>query len=291
MTSAVFFSTGRPDTTDLVFSFAPGMATIPGVSVRMADIQEYKDNGLPIDTDCFVFLGILRGTGLVYRECKRRCINFYYIDHAYFSAGYERGWLRVVKNHHTMSKLQVSDPQRWNMYFANENPIFDWKSKESAGENILVLPPTHAVSWMFDEHSWLDETIAEIRKFSDRPVNIRAKPNEPRVDEHGELIDMILNESNETTLEEDLKNAHCVVAYNSNSTILATRMGLPVIASKYNPCHSISKTFSQLETDSLFDEPPREMLFHWLAYNQFHFEELQNGAAWRMLFDRTDQGN
>ena len=282
MKSVVVYSTGRPDTTELVFSFVPGLKSISGLSVETADIQEFKDGGLHPNADCFVFLGILRGTGLVYRECKQRGIDFFYIDHAYFNAGYERGWLRVVKNHHTMSTLQACDSQRWDMYFAVENPILEWPSK-SRGDSTLVLPPTHAVSWMFGGQDWLDQTVSEIRKHTDRPINIRAKPNEPRVDDRGELMELITNESSATTLEQDLENAHCVIAYNSNSTILATRLGIPVITTEYNPCYSISKFFAQLESDSLFDEPPRETLFHWLAYNQFHFEELQNGAAWGAL--------
>ncbi len=284
MTSVVVYSTGRPDTTELIFGFAQGLRQIDGIEVDTVDIQDFKDAGLRPNTDCFVILGILRGTGFVFRECRERNIDFFYIDHAYFNAGYDRGWLRLAKNHHTMSERQPCDPARWEMYFAAENPISSWPRQRNKDDVILVLPPTNAVGWMFNAQSWLEDTLAEISKYSDRPIIVRAKPNEPHVDENGELIGMIANESHATSLDEDLQSAHCVVAYNSNSTILASRMGVPVITTQYNPCFSISRTFAQLESDTLWDEPPREELFHWLAYNQFHFEEFQNGEAWKQFF-------
>lgn len=284
MKSVVVYSTGRPDTTDLIFSFAQGLRRIDNIEVNTVDIQDFKDSGLRPDSDCFVVLGILRGTGLVFRECKQRGIDFFYIDHAYFNPGYERGWLRLTKNHHTMSKLQPCGSERWEMYFATDNPVSRWPHERGRDDVILVLPPTNAVGWMFNAQSWLVDTLAEISKHTDRTVVVRAKPNEPHVDQNGELIGMITNESHATSLEEDLYRAHCVVAYNTNSTLLAARMGIPVITTQFNPCFPLSRTFSQLESDALWEEPPREELFHWLAYNQFHYEEFQNGEAWKNFF-------
>lgn len=282
--SVVIYSTARTDTTDLIFSFAHGLRSIGNINVDTVDIQEYKAAGLRPDTDCFIFLGILRGTGLVFRECQQRNIDFIYVDHAYFNAGYERGWLRLTKNRHTMNVIRPCDSTRWDMYFAAENPLFKWNPQPSDDGSILVLPPTHAVAWMFDARDWLEQTIAEIKKYTDRPIIVRMKPSEPHVDENGELTGMIENESSATPLEEDIQRAHCIVAYNSNSSILATRMGVPVITAQYNPCFPISCAFNQLESDSLRDEPPREELFHWLAYNQFHVEELTSTVAWKSLF-------
>jgi len=285
--SAVVYSTGRPDTTDLIFSFARGLQEVDGIEVETVDIQEYKSTGLKPETDFFVILGILRGTGLVFRECRDQGIDFFYIDHAYFNAGYERGWLRLVKNHHTMCEIQPSDSLRWDTYFAAENPLSKWSPRQNNGDVILVLPPTQAVSWMFHAQTWLEDTLQEIQKYTDKTIVVRPKPNEPHVDDKGEPIGMVANETHATSLAEDLQRAHCVVAYNSNSTILATRLGIPVITTQYNPCFSITRSFNQLESDALLEEPPREQLFHWLAYNQFHFEEFQNGEAWRHLFTQS----
>lgn len=284
MKSVVVYSTGRPDTTNLVFSFANGLRNHGAIEIDTVDIQEFRNAGLRPNTDCFVFLGILRGTGLVYRECQQRNIDFIYIDHAYFNAGYERGWMRLTKNHHTMSHLKDCDSTRFDRYFATDYPFSPWRTESDPAAPILVLPPTNAISWMFRSGDWLESIQKEIRKYTTRPIIVRAKPSEPCVDENGDLLYMITNESSSVPLHDDMQRAHCVVAFNTSSTIQATQMGIPVIVTPYNPCHPVSFSVDQIESDALFIEPPRQHLFHWLAYNQFHVDELQSGEGWKHFF-------
>ena len=118
-------------------------------------------------------------------------------------------------------------------------------------------------------------------------IVIRAKPNEPIVDERGNLLRFQHNVS-EGSLNDDLKNATCVIAYNSMVALTATLQGIPVITSDHSCCKSISysvEDFAQGADPSVFDVEPaiRNGLMYWLANNQWNIEEIRNGTAWRML--------
>ncbi len=289
MATIGIYSTARADATNLLKSFVPCLNQLPDMDAIFLDIEQFWKNGLAKNIDCFVLFGILHGPGHVYKECQRKQIDFIYLDHAYFKPGYERGWLRATKNHHTMSRLEPASAERWQKYFAADYPLSEWQTaqRDDSG-NILVLPPSAATAWLFDAHDWLDRTIEEITKKTNRPIKIRRKPQEPTVDKNGIFTGLVTHPSDATSLEDDLNNAYCVVSFNSNTTIEATRRGIPIITTNANACYPISFDIEHLEEPELCSEPNRLEMFHWLASNQFYFTELQNGYAWRQLFNLND---
>ena len=97
MINVAAYSTGRKDTTELVKLITSGLNHLPHVNIHFIDISDFKSNGLNKCFDCHIFLGILRGTGDLYRECNENGIDFIYIDHAYFRPGYKFGWLRCCR--------------------------------------------------------------------------------------------------------------------------------------------------------------------------------------------------
>ena len=56
------------------------------------------------------------------------------------------------------------------------------------------------------------------------------------------------NENN-TSLEEDLKNCHCVIAYNSNVALQATLTGIPAIVGDISPCKPISYNLNDFKRE------------------------------------------
>lgn len=286
---AVVYTTAAPLTTEIMKYVADGLQKTGQVDVQFVDIEEYNQSGLVPDTDMFVILGILRGTGHVYRDCMARGIDFYYIDHAYFRPGYENGWLRVTKNHHITNDLRNANPDRFDTFFAEEYPIEPWGAAGDPDGPILVLPPTDAVAWMFHDRDWTERTCDHLARLTDREVIVRRKPTEPRVTDDGELIGIVENEPAVGSLTDDLKRARCAVIYNSNSVIEALRIGVPVIASPYCAGHAVSRDLDRVESDEhLFAEPPRRDLFNWLAQCQFHLSELANGGGWQTLLARQE---
>lgn len=294
----IVYSTDRELTTKIVLKFAQGISR-SGLDweVRYQDINKFKKSGLDKSlqpgVDAVASLGILRGTGEMFRAATAAGIDYYYIDHAYFNPGYDGdGWMRIVKNGHSRSDFRPSSKQRYQQFFEKQNSVFPWKTQSQRGKKIVVCPPTHAVAWYMGlTESWTEQTVNRLKTLlpesEHNRIVIRAKPNEPIVDERGNLLKFQHNVS-EGSLDDDLKTATCVIAYNSMVALTATLQGIPIITSNHSCCKSISfsvEDFAQGAYPGVFNiEPPqRHGLMYWLANNQWNLEEIRTGTAWRML--------
>ena len=221
------------------------------------------------------------------------------IDHAYFEPGYQGdGWLRISKNKHTMNYIKDISSYRWDNFFSTKNKIMPWKKSEQRGSRILIIPPTNAICWYFNEYEWEKNILNYLKKILNnetfKNIKIRYKPNEPFVDEHGNYLGIKQNsELDSVPLEEDLNNSCLVIAYNSQVALDATLRGIPVIVNKHNSCFGISFKFSDLEKgleNPVFDvEPDRLSLCKWLSYCQFSLKEVKNGFAWKTINNFQNQ--
>jgi hypothetical protein len=288
MRKIYIYSTGRQETSEITFEFAQGV-TASNTNWNSIYLDLAKHQKIPADADAIAVLGILRGTGLLIKEAIKRKIDYYYLDHAYFSPGYGgQGWLRITKNAHAMTYLTSSNGIRWKTHFAPHNPISLW-TNESEKKKILVLPPTNAIEWFFGAKKWTKKTISLLEKYSSKGTEIlvRQKPNEPIVDGMGNLVRLQKN-SNTRTLDEDIDQVRLVVAYNSTVAIDALRKGLPVLTSKNSCCYPVSEKIEHFpfNTKKQPYEPKRLKLFEWLSDNQFNRTEIINGSAWESLLCR-----
>lgn len=292
----IFYDTQRKLTSKIVRNFQLGVERRGLLNSSFTPIHRFISAGFTHELEAIVCLGILRGTGLAMKTAKDRGINYVYLDHSYFDPGYhtKHGWMRVSVNNHTMNYLPDEvDDSRYCTFFAEQYPILPWRSRSERGDNILIMPPTHAVAWFFDEQEWLDRTVKQIKNLlptdQHELIKVRHKPKDPIVDKMGNLV-RIEEYSTEFSLEQDLEQANIVVAYNSMSALEATRLGYPVITSENNCCYPISFKIVDLHSsnNNAFDkEPPgRHRLFSWLANNQFSRNELYDGSAWDSLKER-----
>lgn len=250
---------------------------------QLLPTEHFLTNGLP-DADLIIISGILRGTGLVYKECVRQGRDFLFIDHSYFLKGYEHpNWMRITKNRHTFGpSLKKNPADRFQQHFAAKYQMSPWRGP--ADGPILVLPPTNALAWLFDAQTWEDDIIQEIRRYTNHDIKVRLKPEDPIVDDKGNLIRMDINPSKDVALSEDLKNALAVVVYNSNSAIECLRLGVPVICTENCPAYAVSFSMGDLTKPEKFSkEPLRQQLFYDLAYAQFTRTEMKQGYALKSL--------
>ena len=256
-------------------------------------INNFLSNGLPKNVDAVATLGILRGSGHLLKEAAKKNIDRYYIDHAYFCAGYNGDcWLRISKNKHSVNYIKDVSNFRWENFFATKHCILPWKRFDERGKNILVIPPTNAICWYFNEYNWEKNILAELKTHlseeSFKNVRVRKKPNEPVVDSYGNYLGLQENTKIENIpLEEDLNNASIVIAYNSQVALDATLQGIPVIVDKHNSCFGLSFEITDLKkglNNPAFDiEPNRLHLFKWLSYCQFNLNEIKSGFAWKTI--------
>jgi len=297
MTKKIYvYSTGRKRTSDITRTFAHGInQSALDYKAEYVDIQDYLDNGIPDDADGIAVLGILRGTGLAIKDAKQKGIDYYYIDHAYFNPGYASPcWLRVTKNAHTMNYLNTRDQietHRWKKHFIRQNPIKQWRPKDFKGNNILILPATHAVQWFFDDYDWHNRVVDSLHSWLPEDqwgrIKIRNKPKEPVVDKLGNLVRLQERNEPQRPLQYDLEDAFVVIGYNSMVCLQASLQGLPVITGPHNCCKPISFNLEDFKfsthPDSFDQQQNVGFLAHWLSYCQFSLEDFETGKAWNTI--------
>jgi hypothetical protein len=142
------------------------------------------------------------------------------------------------------------------------------------GRKILLAPPSvkSFTMWDIDQEQWIAETVAEIKKHTDRPVEVRLK--RPRNDRMA--VD---------TMEEALDNdVHCLVTYNSVAAVEAVMLGKPAIALGPNAAGVVcSNTLAEIENPYIPSLDERDAWLRHLSYCQFTFTEMSDGTAWRIL--------
>ena len=265
----VGYQTGKAHTTELV----KALLTPFGGEL----LPQYAFNTSLQEADLYVISGILRGTGLVFQACVEQKRDFLYMDHAYFNKGYDHPtWMRITKNRHTFGPTLInSSSARFDKHFASKYKMQPWRGGQ--GKNIIVMPPTHAISWLFRESGWEYNICNAISKFTKRPVIVRGKPNDPIVDYKGDLIRMDSTPDG-IPLAEQLKDAYAVVVYNSNAALECLQAGIPVICQNVCAAYPLSFELADLETDRLANEPNRMQLFYDLANSQFTKDEMRQGT-------------
>ena len=265
--------TGRINTEKYIESFARG------VGRPIVSYQKVLDS---TDCDKVAFMGVLRGTNLVYHWAKENNKDFYYIDRPYW--GESRGtpyWMRCVKNAHVKHTHEPRPDDRYKKYY-NGDPI---KPYHKNGKYILVVPPSNSMSLHFNAADWLDKTLKTLRANTDREIIVREKPYNPKsfIDTEGRMM-AGPSENKQPERPFEWPMVHAVVTFNSSITIKALHNGVPCFSNFENPCGPICESdFSKIETP-MYSE--REPIFHSLAYGQFTQEEFRNGWALNILDGR-----
>ena len=296
----IVYDTNRDLTSKVVLKFAQGVSHDNDWEVRFEKIDRYRKTGFSYSLrpgiDAVASLGVLRGTGEMFHAAQSAGIDYYYMDHAYYDAGYgNKGWMRIVKNGHTMNWLGNSNGNRYVKFFQKNNLLLPWKNNSERGDRIVICPPTNAVSWYAKlSYDWTERVVAQLKSLlppaHHSRILVRPKPNEPMVDKAGNLLGFRQN-PNEGSLNEDLDNAQCVIAFNSMVSLNATLKGIPVIGGSYNCCKPIAYQIHDVVTPNVFDAEPinRTNLIHWLADNQWNIEEIKNGTAWSKLQENYNE--
>ena len=195
--------------------------------------------------------------------------EFYAIDTGYFGNAGSKSkiWHRVTKN-----ELQNTQPP----VERDGDRLLNYKYKKfREGSKILLVPPSGKVMMLYGQLSpeeWVAQTTAELKLYTDRPVEIRLKPNRRY---------RITNDSLEAAMSRDV---HCVVTYNSIAALEALMFGKPAIALGPNCATALCN--NKLSDVEKLNKPTKEEMYTLmthLSYSQFSREEMMNGYAWRII--------
>ncbi len=149
------------------------------------------------------------------------------------------------------------------------------KAPTLTGSHILVCPSSTGIHNYLDRPNWIQETVEEIKRYTDRPIKVREKPRGRGTSGPSEAT---------VPLSEDLKDAWACVTSCSISAIEAVCMGKPVFCDE----KSFAKAMGNLHLADI-EEPfyaDPEPWLNSLAYQQFTPKEFTNGTAIEILMDK-----
>lgn len=213
-----------------------------------------------------VVWGLIRGAPTLMSETRDAGFDFYQVDNAYFGRNV---FYRVTKNALQLtdkpSKV-VSDRYQKILTFLGK-PLQPAKARRSGP---IVVCPSSDFMFKFMGTSlqqWLEETLASIKRHTDRPVVVRSK----------ELVP--------TDIDEAISDAWCVVTHVSAAALDALRLGIPVLTTGL--CAASPLSISLREIDSARVPNGRDELFSYLAHGQFTMEEMRSVNVVKLIDELT----
>jgi hypothetical protein len=158
-----------------------------------------------------------------------------------------------------------------------------WRS----GTNIVIAMQRHDSEQWHDQppiNQWLESTVAEIRKHSNRPIVIRPHPRSGCQIPPGCLIDrphFNAGSYDDFDFERVLDTAHCVLNWNSGPGPQAVIHGVPAFVGPTSLASPIANwDLSQIE------KPPRPDRTQWLeelVHTEWTVEEIKTGLPFQRL--------
>ena len=152
----------------------------------------------------------------------------------------------------------------------------NWKYKKhnKQAKKILICPPSQKVMKFYghDLDSWMTNLVTEIKKYTDRPIEIRTKP--PR----SERVTT-------NTIWQALDDTYCLITYNSIAATEALLYSVPAITLAPNAASVLCNTeISNLSSN--LHIPTKDELYAFaghLSYCQFTQAELASGYAYDII--------
>jgi hypothetical protein len=180
---------------------------------------------------------------------------------------------------------QDIDSERWNQI--SKDLGINLKPWRTQGNHILICLQRNG-GWSMrglDVIQWMNNTIKEIRKYSQRPIVVRAHPGDKKIGGYLKVNHNLVSLSTKPDLREDLRNAWATVVYNSSPSVASILEGIPAFLTDPQPEHSQSLAvantdISKIENPIMID---RQAWVERLSMCHWKFEELKSGAAWQFF--------
>lgn len=177
------------------------------------------------------------------------------------------------------------DPTRWQQISKDLN--LELKPWRSNGNHILLCLQRNG-GWSMqglNSVAWMDQTIMNIRKYSNRPIIIRTHPGDKKTKGILKIKHRNVFLSTKEKLTDDLIGAWATVVYNSSPSVASAIEGVPVFLTDPQPRNSqsfdIANTdISNIENPTLLD---RQQWVEKISMCHWKFDELKSGAAWNFF--------
>lgn len=212
--------------------------------------------------------------GKIFRQQREKNLDVIVLETGYVNRG-------DGENHHYAAgfnglngradfKNKSMGAERWEKLGVSLKPY-------SRGNKVILCSqvPWDASVENHNHLHWVTETAQKLKTITTRPIVFRPHPL-------AKLAPIEGCEFSTRPLVEDLKDAHCVVTYNSNSAVEALIEGKPVFA--FDPGSMVWDLANKDLRD--IDEPKclgRQQWANELAFTQWNLAEMREGKAWQHL--------
>lgn len=223
--------------------------------------------------------------GMTQRKVINACVDqgrdFYYIDTGYIgNLTKHKRWHRIVKNgmQHSLPMYDLPSDRFNQMVDQIPYDCVKFSGWKKDGSAILLVTPSEKPCKYYgiDREKWVTDTIAEIKKHSDRNIIVRDKALRRG--------DRVNSNSIYAQLKED--DIYAVVTYNSIAATEAIGYGIPAFAlapTIADPlCYS---DLSKLEDPMYADAEHVEQWQNWIGYCQYTVPEMVDGTAIQLIKD------
>lgn len=177
------------------------------------------------------------------------------------------------------------NPSRWQQISRDLGICLQpWRNQ---GNHILICLQRNG-GWSMrglDVIEWMDSTILEIRKYSQRPIVVRTHPGDKKIASYLKINHKSVSLSVKADLKQDLANAWATVVYNSSPSVASVIEGIPIFLTDPIPQHSqtvaVANTdLSTIENPVLFE---RQAWIEKISMCHWNFDELRSGTAWKFF--------
>lgn len=193
-----------------------------------------------------------------------RNLPFWFIDSGYTNfIESNKKWHRLVRNHLHFNQNFIAPADRLCVFPSFPQP---WRRN---GSTILIVEPGEFAAGIFhtEAKSWGQQVAADLRKYTDRPIEFRSKTNKKT---RKSLYQQLLT-----------GDYYCTISINSNSAIESIWAGIPAITLDKHVSNLVTRN-SLSQINDLYYGPLGNWIA-WLSYCQFTYDELMDGTALRII--------
>ena len=267
MNNWIFLSKGGED------EYINMLAQSAGQEPTNTDFFDYKYD-VTMDGLTPVLRGILKYK--IMQKCLADNKDFYYVDSGYVGNNISRLnrmgnklYHRIVRNDLQHKTITPRPADRWQALDVVLQP-------RKFGRKIIVATPDEKPCRYYgiDQQQWVEQTVAELKKYTDRPIEI--------IHLAPKRIDRVSTAPLHQVLATDV---HALVTYNSIAAVESIFAGVPafVLAPTHVAEPVASKDLSQIENPVWANRDTLDAWCHSMAYGQYHVKELRDGTAFRMM--------
>lgn len=176
----------------------------------------------------------------------------------------------------------VVDKGHWQEIKSNIG--FDLKPWRTDGKHILICLQRNG-GWSMqglDVMDWCVKTILEIKKYSNRPIIVRAHPGDKNAKNYLKLNAPDVKISTNQNILDDFKTAWATITYNSSPGVASAIEGIPVFVTDPFPENSQSLKVCNTSLKDIENPimPERQDWIERIAMSHWSFKDLESGKAW-----------